>query len=257
MWMEAVKRLQQQNACLQKQNISFRDGFDGLIREEFNARNIMYLEEIADSFYKISDNFLKEIEKQKAHKAVENSDQLFVLYQDAMKSCRRFKNRIADSFKHCLPDRNINGFTRLDRSQFELKYFEQTNKGKHLSGLLLLETDALLNEQAVMEDVIEKLTPFCSFVKYAEVAMAIADKCSYRQGDTLKITTLVTKYPRYFKGTATIEGKQIKSDEGLILYSRKITESSGSYRVPITISWQDNNMRLRSLPARVNFEVEQ
>ncbi|KAA5533152.1 hypothetical protein F0919_11420 [Taibaiella lutea] len=252
---EINKRLEQQNFSTANRNHLLRNFFISMEYKDYRLIKVSYLKRDAKDFFKITDAFLSEIANSKKPNIKPDKQLLYKNYTLFIQACQHFKKRIIDSSDVNLPKININGFMNLDEKQFNQKYVGNKNLKDANAVLSLLEADVLMNESAFLESVIFQLEPISPCGDSQLRAIATPGNSLYKKGDKLKIISLLVQYLKHGNMYAVINRQKIEPKDGIFEYSRIITESPGTYKVPIEITINEND-RQEVYPAEVTYRVE-
>jgi len=252
---ESMKRLEQQNEIVEQNNQSLHRAFTALIDNDDIDGRLAYLAKYAKNFHESSDLFFEEINSARQSGTSINKNKLYQQYAAFQICLQQFKNSITDSFRYTSLDSNINNFLKLDEKSFVLQYLNASDSFSLEFELLSLKTDALLNEHIFLERTLYDLTPQRSCGSLALRAIATTNKCIYKKGDKLEVLAFLGNYFITKREQANMDGQNIEAKDGIFNYSRIITESPGTYRIPIEIILNRNG-RPEVYPAAVNFTVE-
>jgi hypothetical protein len=247
-----IARLAQQNQFVKSRIVGLR----GAIDQQMEKRDSIdwYLKKSIADFNKNTDSLLNKIAKTKKEGSRAEIENLFTNYVVFLNSYRKLEKDADINWPR--PAVDIDSFLNLDKKRFNLTYINSSDSLMIQNQLLILESDVLVNQNKLLEEVYMKLYDDRGCIFDDPMAIAIPEKGVYKKGEKLEVHALLVKYDRQFKGDAIIDGQKMLPKDGIFEYSRLITERPGTYNVPIEISWQDQYGEKRTYPARVTIKVE-
>jgi hypothetical protein len=246
---ENILRLAMQNEIIKQANLSLRSGLNEMIKKG-QIKGIYQHPASLDNLYRETDLCLAKIDSAIRNGPHREEDSLFKYYSAFQQAIKQLNS----SVEHTPLIEDSSRFKALNEKEFRSKYRSASDSIDIQNEILLLESDVLLNQRYVIEGILK-----CSLYNLVEdqpVAIAMPEKPVYKKGERLKIMAFLVKLDETLKGTATFGGHEVTAQNGIFEYSRKITERSGTYNVPIEITWQDQYGEKKTYPAKVVFQVK-
>jgi hypothetical protein len=252
---ESAKRLEQQNTIARHATRRLEVDLDKLISDDYFDERYEFLKPSVRYYIENSSRFSELISDAVSSVNTNNSATIFNQYQALQQNYKFLKQKILDSFTYIRFDTNATTFMDLNEKAFTKKYLSARDSANVRLQLLFLQADAISNEAYFAEAILAVLSPSGSCCFDFIRVIGTTDKLIYKRGEKMELTAILAKSYPVRRGYAIINGQRVETSDGLIQYSKKITEEPGLHKLRFLI-YVIKNGKIEAYPALVTYKVE-